>query len=345
MISRFENFLNVFTEQDWNELIAELLPTMHEVDRIPVQIWFRFHPLSLFQYLEAAEDKADAIHGFAIKGKHRLEDDIDGSHTFLYGHRYWGDAKSAIASRIDSFDIESSDITAINLADEIKQIAKSVAVSAKVEESLTLAIVAVGIATLAQVGSDAFKASPGVVSIQRPMLGKSAKQLLEQRAKDDSQGLFGFLKTVNKQYTVTFDENADRKFTAVLDQEIATAAAKVDFLTDDRCSEGPIPVECRSAACGTCWIGVLSGKERLGEVEELERKALKTFGYNPNDNDSKPFIRLGCRAKVHGAVSITIPSWNGVFGKKIYGNIERAVLEPVTTTAKRLRDTIEGAMK
>jgi ferredoxin len=340
MISRFENFLNIFTEQDWNELLQELLPAIHEVDKIPVQIWFRFHPLSLFQYLEAEEDNAAALHGFAIKGKHQIKDDIDGSHTFLYGHRYWGETKSAISSRINSFDTAT-----IDLADEVKQLAKSIALSSKTDESLTIAIVAVGLMTLVQVGADAFKSSPGAVSLNKTMSSKSPKQIIEQRAKDDSQGLFGFLKTVNKQYTVTFDENENRTFKAVLDQEIATAAAKIDFLTDDRCSEGPIPVECRSAACGTCWVGIISGKERLAELEELERKALKTFGYNPKDNDSRPFIRLGCRAKVHGAVTITIPAWNGVYGKKVYDSVEKSVLEPVTTTAKRLRDTIEGAMK
>ena len=30
---------------------------------------------------------------------------------------------------------------------------------------------------------------------------------------------------------------------------------------EPRCTpnEGPIPVECRAASCGTCWVGVLSG--------------------------------------------------------------------------------------
>ncbi len=340
MTTRFENFLNTLTENDWAELVTNLLPSIHEVDRVPIQIWFRFHPLSLFHYIENAEDRAVAEHGFAMKGKYQLKDDIDGSHSFIYGHRFWGETKSSISSRIDSFDSESG-----QLVEEVLQIAKSVALTSKTDESLTIAIVLVGLMTLVQAGSESFKTSPGNISLSRSVIGKSANQIVLERAKDDSQGLFGFLKTVNKQYTVTFDENANRTFKAVMDQEIATAAAKIDYLTDDRCSEGPIPVECRSAACGTCWVGVISGKDRLADVEELERKALKTFGYNPIDNDSKPFIRLGCRAKVHGAVTITIPSWNAVFGKKIYDNVEKAVLEPVTTTAKRLRDTIEGAMK
>ena len=35
---------------------------------------------------------------------------------------------------------------------------------------------------------------------------------------------------------------------------------------------------------------------------------------------------------------------NGVFGKKVYGNIEEVELEPVTTSAKKLRDTITSAV-
>jgi ferredoxin len=340
MITRFENFLNTLTENDWNELVTDLLPNIHEVDRVPIQIWFRFHPLSFFQYIEHAEDRKIAEHGFALRGKYQLKDDIDSSHSFLFGHRYWGETKSSISSRIDSFDSETG-----QWAEEVKQIAKSVAISSKTDESQTIAIVLAGLMTLTQVGAEAFKASNGTISLPKAALNSSASQVLANRAKDDSQGIFGFLKTVNKQYTVMFDENSGRTFKAVLDQEIATAAAKIDYLTDERCSEGPIPVECRSAACGTCWVGIISGKERLDEVEELERKALITFGYDPENTDSKPFIRLGCRAKVHGAVTITIPSWNGVFGKKVYGNVQENVLEPVTTTAKRLRDTIANATK
>jgi hypothetical protein len=41
---------------------------------------------------------------------------------------------------------------------------------------------------------------------------------------------------------------------------------------------------------------------------------MKVFGYLESD-DAKPLIRLACQAKAHGAVSIVIPPWNGIFGK------------------------------
>jgi ferredoxin len=83
---------------------------------------------------------------------------------------------------------------------------------------------------------------------------------------------------------------------------------------DPRRPEGPIPVECRSASCGTCWVGVLGGAEKLSDVAVREGKKIKEFGYI-DTTEPKPLIRLACQAKTYGAVSIVIPPWNGVFGK------------------------------
>jgi ferredoxin len=178
-------------------------------------------------------------------------------------------------------------------------------------------------------------------------MAKSPDAVIAERAKDDSQGLFGFLKTVNKRYTVTYDNLRNTsKFPIMNDQEIATASAK--HLTgkfkdeDDRCWEGVVPVECLSASCGTCWVGVLGGQEKLTEVTRRERRAMKVFGYVDSD-EPKPFIRLACQAKASGNISIVIPPWNAVFGKKIYGNVDELTLEPATTSAKVLRETIASA--
>ena len=85
--------------------------------------------------------------------------------------------------------------------------------------------------------------------------------------------------------------------------------------------EGPIPVECRTAACGTCWVGVLAGADRLSEVDDREWRKMKEFGYVDTD-DPKPLVRLACRAKTHGNVTIVVPPWNGVFGKLVEGKLE-----------------------
>ena len=143
--------------------------------------------------------------------------------------------------------------------------------------------------------------------------------MLRERAVDDSQGFFSFLKTVDKKWTVTYDENDDRaKYRLNHLQDLAWGAADDRSRNwrelDPRRVEGPIPVECRSASCGTCWVGVLGGAEKLTDVAAREGKKIKEFGYIETA-ESKPLIRLACQAQAQGAVSIVIPPWNGVFGK------------------------------
>jgi ferredoxin len=154
--------------------------------------------------------------------------------------------------------------------------------------------------------------------------------VLRDRAKDDSQGLFGFLRTVNKKWTVTYDENDETAHYVMNNiQDLAWGAA--DDRTrnwreiDARRIEGPIPVECRSASCGTCWVGVLGGADKLSDVAAREGKKIKEFGYI-DTNEPKPLIRLACQAQTHGAVSIVIPPWNGVFGKYLRG--QKAAASP-----------------
>ncbi|HXH68794.1 MAG TPA: 2Fe-2S iron-sulfur cluster-binding protein, partial [Pyrinomonadaceae bacterium] len=327
---------------DWLKTLENLLPNIHEVDRNATQIWFRFFPLALHRYLQTAEDKAVVVQKFVMQGKFELKDQIDSSHDFLYGHRFWTSVKDEITKRAESFNDENAD-----LSNEIKQIATTVAGKVKADESLLVGIVAVGLMTLTQVDLEYFKNAKGAVEQPKGLMTKSPEQIVSQRAKDDSQGLLGFLKTVNKEWTVRYDEGKDNgKFKLMNDEEIASGAARdqsQNWLAQDaRCGEGVIPVECRSAACGTCWIGILGGAEKLSDVAPRERKQMKVFGYNQPE-DAKPFLRLACQAKANGAVSIVIPPWNGVFGKKIYGNVETIELEPATTSAAKLRETIATA--
>ncbi|MBA3784449.1 MAG: 2Fe-2S iron-sulfur cluster binding domain-containing protein [Acidobacteria bacterium] len=340
-MNRFESFLNKFDENDWLKAINELLPIMHEVDRDATQIWFRFYPLTLFKYLQSAEDKAAAIQKFVMQGNYELKNQIDSSHKFLYGHRFWMEVKTAILERAESFENSGSEF-------EAKIIAKLVADKLKVNESLLVGITHVGLMTLTQVGLENFKSSPGKTEKPTGLLKKSPEQIVKERAKDDSQGLLGFLKTINKQWTVRYDESKDNgKFKLMDDEEIASGAARdqsQNWLAQDaRCGEGVIPVECRSAACGTCWVGILGGAEKLSDVATRERKQMKIFGYNQGDAP-KPLLRLACQARANGKVSIVIPPWNGVFGKKIYGNVEEIELEPATTSAAKLRETIANAI-
>ncbi len=343
-MNKYFDFLNKFDESDWLKTLKKLQSEMHEVDKNATEIWFRFHPLSLLRFLENAEDREKAIQKFVMQGDFDLKNQIDSSHKFLYGHRFWKETKAEIEKRTASFNGENGD-----LKNEIEQIAQMVAVQTKADKSLTLGIAAIGLMTLNQVGLDAFKNAQGETEKPKGLLAKSPDQIIAARAKDDSQGIFGFLKTVDKKYTVTWDETkANGKFALTSGEELATASARDQTqdwkALDERCWEGVIPVECRSASCGTCWIGILGGEEKLSEVQRLERKQMKIFGYNQPD-DAKPFLRLACQAKADGNITIVIPPWNGVFGKKVYKNVEDVELEPVTTSAKALRELVKKAAK
>lgn len=342
-MTSFESYLSTFPEGHWLAAIEELLPCIHEVDRNAVQIWFRFYPLELKRFIDSAENRDETLQGIVMQGDFELKDQIDRSHHFLYGHRYWKKVKCVIEKHAEEFKDEG-----ISLTETIKAIAMPVSKKLKVDRSLTNAIAAVGLMTLDQVGLDAFKAAPGEVAEPTGSMKKSPDQIVAERGKDDSQGLFGFLKTVDKKFSVAFAaENYRGKFPVVYDQEVTQAAAQDRSQNwqekDERCWEGPIPVECTAASCGTCWVGVLGGQDKLTEVGRRERRATKVFGYNQPEGE-KPFLRLACQTRATGNVTLVIPPWNAVFGKKVYGNLDELELEPVTTSAKKLRETIKTAV-
>jgi len=202
-----------------------------------------------------------------------------------------------------------------SLTDQILAVAEQT----KVDQSLVLGITAVAFMTIRQAGLAAFEAAPGTMLLDKKHARKSASDVLRERAVDDSQGFLSFLKTVDKKWTVTYDENDDRaKYRLNHLQDLAWGAADDRSRNwrelDPRRIEGPIPVECRSASCGTCWVGVLGGAEKLTDVAAREGKKIKEFGYI-DTAEAKPLIRLACQAQAQGAVSIVIPPWNGVFGK------------------------------
>ena len=154
--TNFEQFLNKFSEKDWLTAVESLLSQVHEVDRNAVQIWFRFYPLELFRHLEAVEDKAKAIHQFAMQGEFELKNQIDSSHNFLYGHRFWNQTKAEIEKYAAVFNNDSADLSKV-----IEEISQKVSESAKTEKSLTLGITAIGLMTLNQTGFDTFKNAKG----------------------------------------------------------------------------------------------------------------------------------------------------------------------------------------
>jgi ferredoxin len=311
----FEGFLAQQQHASWQGVLTSLVPTIHEVDRNATQIWFAFYPVALATVLQQTTNPKKLIQRLGLQGKFHLKDQIDTSHKFLYGHRYWPTVKKVMLAEI------AATTAPTDLAGQIQHIAEKVALEVRVDVSLTLGITAVAMMTVQQVGLAAFRATAGEVKLSAAAARRTPAQILQKRNKDNGQGLLGFLRTVNKQWTVTFDENDSNAFFKLTNsQDLASGSAndQRDYRTADaRCIEGPIPVECRSAACGTCWVGILGGAEKLSPVSDRERTRLKYFGYI-DTNETQPLIRLACMTPTYGAVSLVIPPWNGVFGREIY---------------------------
>jgi len=299
----------------WRQAIDTLSPAIHEVDRNATKIWFAFFPLDLFLALQAADDEDGTVRKLGLMGNWRLGEQVDSSHRFLFAHRHWPQVKSAIEALAGPFP---DDLAAL-----ITAVADAATRTARCDREFLVSISAVGLMTLRQAGPEAFADAPGAIHLSDRARATSAHQVLARRAKDDWQGLLGFARGVRKRWTVTFDENdPEATFPLIHGQEIATAAQsdKRDYRSrDSRCilNEGPIPVECRAASCGTCWVGVLGGAEKLSPVVDRdERLRMQVFGYI-DTNEPRPLIRLACQAKATGAASIVIPPWNGLFGKQL----------------------------
>jgi ferredoxin len=322
----FECFLNQHDEEGWLATVTTLLRSIHEVDKTATQIWFSFYPLGLFTALQQAADPEKLARELLLQGDYYLKNQIDSSHKFIYGHRYWPQVKKAVEQFADEWNRLQSVPNAspaqapdTSLADHILEVAQIVARKLKLNPSLLVGITAVAFMTVRQTGLEAFKEAPGKVLIDAKHAKRSPDKILSARAKDDSQGLFGFLKTVDKKWTVNHDENDDSANYKLNNAQDLAWGAEADRSRDWRAMdprrvEGPIPVECRSASCGTCWVGVIGGAEKLSDVAVREGKQIKKFGYI-DTTEPKPLIRLACQAQAHGAVSIAIPPWNGVFGK------------------------------
>jgi ferredoxin len=321
--THLETFLNDHDEEAWSATLTTLLRSIHDVDRTATQIWFAFYPLSLFRALQSSDDPDTLASKLLLQGKYYLRDQIGSSHTFLYGHRFWPEVKQAVETRAETFAPQDKG----SLADEVLKIAGEVAAKTKQDASLLVGITAVAFMTMQQVGLSRFKQSPVEMLIPPKQAQKTPEQVLRERAKDDNQGLLGFLRTIDKKWTVTFDENdSSAKYKMNNVQDLAWGAADDRSRNwrevDPRRVEGPIPVECRSASCGTCWVGVLGGAEKLSDVAAREGKKIKEFGYI-DTAEPKPLIRLACQAQALGAVSIVIPPWNGVFGQYLRNEKEK----------------------
>jgi ferredoxin len=311
-MTRLFEHLCRFDAETWVNTVDLLASNIADVDRNATRIWFAFYPLKLQLALDAAEDRSAVERKFGLMGRWGLADTIDSSHHFLYGHRYWPEVKAAVAAA-ETFPAELGAI--------VTQIAESASKTLRVEREAVLGMAAIALMTLRQVGPEKFAAAPGRVQLTASERAQTPKQIMKVRARDDFQGVFGFTRGIRKQWTVTFNEHDPAaRFTAIQAQDLATAAQtdKREYRSKDiRCipNEGPIPVECRAASCGTCWVGVLGGAEKLSPVEPHEAARMRVFGYTAPTIGTQPIMRLACQAKAQGAVSIVIPPWNGIISR------------------------------
>ncbi|HEX8116145.1 MAG TPA: hypothetical protein VF521_02625, partial [Pyrinomonadaceae bacterium] len=139
-----EAFLNRHDDAAWRETLTTLLPAVHEVDRNAARVWFHFYPLALLRAFQSAEDPAKLAQELLMQGSWYLKDQLDSSHTFFYGHRFWPEVKRAVVRAAGGGEVPQGR----TLAEVVREVARAVAGERKVEESLTTAISAVGLMAL-----------------------------------------------------------------------------------------------------------------------------------------------------------------------------------------------------
>ena len=244
-----------------------------------------------------------------LTGDYRLSDQLDRSVDFLYGSRWWRQVKEAVLESLEAAR-EAGPVS--ELVESTVQLLED---RLKVGRELLLGVTVVAWMALRQVGAERF-AEVSETSNRRSL--RSPEKIVQGRDRQRSPGLLGFLSGADRRYRVVFDERWRRgSFEAREGQDLSMASRsdRRDFQsTDPRRLEGPIPFECRSASCGFCWIGVLGGRDRLGEQGAHERKRLRFFGYLSPDGteESHPVIRLACQSQCFGDLTIVIPAWNGM---------------------------------
>ena len=250
---------------------------------------------------------------YRLAGRFQLAKFLDESVGFLYGAHYWASVKQAVVQHVESFRGHS----APNLELSIREPASRVALKHQVPDSLALGITAVGLLALRHVGLDRIREvakQPATTTLPRV----PPEKLVATRNRQRGGGLLGFLRAADRRYRVTFRESKARDhFIAICGQDLSMASASDtrDYGSQDpRCLEGPIPFECRSGSCGTCWVGVVAGLDNLDPQSPYELKRLRFFGYAGSHSPAErhPPLRLACQAKCRGDVTVVIPPWNGM---------------------------------
>jgi ferredoxin len=306
----FLAYLAQHDDERWLRVVDRIAASIHPVDRAAVRIWLHFYPLALDR-LMARPDAAVLARRMTLAGRWRLAEQAETSHAFLYGHRYWPKACRAALEHADAPVPPGS----LDLGAQIHHIAGRAAAAADAEPALLVGIAAIALRTLQQAGPEAL-----VRGMATAATGDSRRpdDVMRARARGPAAGWRARV-GLGRQLYVVFDERReDARVPIVASQHVATAAAldtRPYRERDPRCSEGPIPVHCRSCSCGTCWIGILSGAGTLSPIDGRERDKLRECGVAVEG--SHPEIRLACMAQAGGPLTIVIPPWNGLLGRAL----------------------------
>ncbi len=292
--------LSGYSAAAWAAAVETISPDVHPVDRNATRVWFAFFPLELHLALEAAGGPAATSAReceLELTGTWRLAAQVDASHTFLYGHRYWPQVRRAILAAAGEASWPAA------LPELIVQVADRASRTSMVDRDQLLGMSAVALMTLRQAGMDAFAASSGTVQLSHRAHVRSIRQVRRARARPAWRP-FGFLLNAPR-FRMTFSEALpDGWFDLTYGQDIASAAT----WNRERCGD---------ASCGACWIGVLHGAEHLSPIDPaVEGRRLTMFGDgDARGTDGAPLIRLACQARPSGDVSFVVPPWSGIAGK------------------------------
>ena len=261
----FVEHLSRYAPADWAGAVDTLAAAIHPIDRDATRVWCAFFP-------------AGPPAG-----------DIDTSHLFLYGHRYWPQVKRAILAAA-----EDTSWPAV-LPDVIAGIADRATRTTQVDRDQLLGITTASLVTLGYAGMDAFTVSAGTVQLPRRVHVKSIRQIRRARAgRGQIRRMLASL-AGRRRFRMTFSE--------------ASPAASFDVVEGETITSGmPAGMRaCASPCSGACVIGVLAGTENLSPLEAQEESLLKASAWgHPASVDGRPLIRLACHARPSGDVSFVI---------------------------------------
>jgi ferredoxin len=259
----FVDHLSGYGPGDWANAIESLTPKIHPIDLNATRVWFPFFP----------------------GGPN--PDQVETSHTFLYGHRFWPQVKRAILAAA-----KEAQWPAV-LPDLISSIAEHATRTTQVDRDQLLGITAASLLSLRRAGLDVISASSSVVQLPPWSHVRSIRQVRRARASQRWR-LFGAL-FGTRRFRVRYSEASPDASCDVGDGASIGSALPAALQT------------CGASCSGACTIGVLGGAEYLSPMAASEAQQLQAAGQVVVKGvGGDPLIRLACHARPHGDVSIVL---------------------------------------